>query len=137
MKKLIDEINNLDPNEEMYKTIMMRMLFGDVFSENSNSGNKATMNHEKKEKSSKRQLNYRELKHFLLSDHGLLNALNQLNQLVFGSGEFSIEKVNHLRLWTGDKSLLEIVNEANSQLKHLKKEQKSFQKQKKLYLEKL
>lgn len=118
----------------MYKTIMMRVLFGDVFTENSNNANQTTMNHEKKEKNSKRQLNYRELKHFLLSDYGLLNALNHLNQLVFGSGEFSIEKVNELRSWTGDKSLLEIVNEAKSQLKHLKKEQKSFEKQKKLYL---
>ena len=45
--------------------------------------------------------------------------------------------MNEIRSWTGDKSLLDIVNEAKYQLKHLKKEQKSFEKQKKLYLEKL
>jgi hypothetical protein len=43
-----------------------------------------------KQKGSNRQLNYRELKHFLLSDFGLLNALNQLNEVVFGTGEFSV-----------------------------------------------
>lgn len=104
--KLIAEINSLEPEEEMYKLIMMRVLFGDALSENGNNGNAGKGNGEK----GKRQLNYRELKHFLLSDYGLLNALNGLNQLVFGTGEFSIEKLNELRSWISGNNLLEIVN---------------------------